>query len=1286
MKLGLKITVIFVVVLLIIGIVGIQSYLEIQRLIESNSWVIHTHEVNEKLEHVLSLLKDAETGQRGFVLTGEDSYLEPYNAANTDTQKDIEAVTALTLDNPEQQKDLQRLQKLSRDKLDELQETIKLRREAGMEAAIRVIRTDSGKRVMDEIRALMNQMKTRENELLESRNRVASEIARRSVLMVGFGVLLSMMILGIAAVFVTRTMQLAEHGPMSKDADKKWWTITIRYAFAVGVVGLAVAARSWLEGFGPMPLFITFYPGVLLVASSAGGGPGVLFTFLAVLAADYWFLSPVGSFAINSPSDALALGIFGGSSLLLSVLAERLQRARRAEAVSVTQEKELALLNMGNLMTLTLDHRIAHWSEGNHRLYGFDKQEAQGQLTYELLRTNFSQPMEEIHNGLTEKNYWEGEVTRRTKDGSQLSVAILWALRRDEGDKPLAILEVSTDITRQKLAEESLQQQSEELSEQNEELAQQSEELAQQSEELSEQNEELQTQSEEIQALNSELGQREKMLQTLLDAARLPIGEQEVIVKICHATQEIFGQPATGTVVYEQHGDELKILAHAGFDGDDIPVSRPLTDSFVEVIIQQDHTASLEDTSLRPDLNILSAPGHQRFAAVLSSPLHIGGKPIGAISIYSSKTQQWTVEQFRLIEWLAAQCSHALEAMRLAAEVLHSQKQNEFLANIIEVSSQAFGVGYPDGMLGLTNKAFEQLTGYRGEELRAIDWARTLTPPEWLEIEQQKLDELHRTGLPVRYEKEYIRKDGSRVPIELLVHLVSDSGGKPLYYYSFITDIRERKRTENELRKRQNLLNEMGRIAKLGGWEFNIETLELQWTEEVYHIHEVELSYNPTVSEAINFYAPSSRPVIAQAVRRAIEFGEPWDLNLEMVTAKGNHRWVQAIGNADRAHKIVKGTFQDITDRKQAEEALQKSQELFRTLADSIPNLAWWANGDGYITWYNRRWYEYTGTTPEQMEGWGWQSVHDPNVLPKVLERWTASIATGEPFDMEFPLLGADGVFRPFLTRVMPLKDTAGLVVRWFGTNTDISAQKQAEDEIKRLNADLLARNEQLEFANKELESFIYSVSHDLRAPLRHISGFTELVMKNLAGKVDEKGKRYLSTISKGTEKMSRLIDDLLNLSRISKQEIQRTEVNLSEIAASIVTELRESHPGRSVEVDIKEGLTALADRGLMEGALSNLLGNAWKFTAKTESASIEFGSIGQNGKVFYYVRDNGAGFDQKYAGKMFWPFHRLHSEEAFEGTGIGLAIVERIIRSHGGKVWAEGTEGKGATIYFSLN
>ncbi len=228
-------------------------------------------------------------------------------------------------------------------------------------------------------------------------------------------------------------------------------------------------------------------------------------------------------------------------------------------------------------------------------------------------------------------------------------------------------------------------------------------------------------------------------------------------------------------------------------------------------------------------------------------------------------------------------------------------------------------------------------------------------------------------------------------------------------------------------------------------------------------------------------------------------------------------------------------------------------------------------------------------------------------------------------------------------------------------------------------------RAEELGALNRELESFVYSISHDLRAPLRSMEGFARIVVEDYAERLDEQGKDYLGRIHRGAEKMTRLIDDLLRLSRISRQEIDRTEVDLSKMASAIVAELREAHAGRSVEIHIKEGLTAFADPRLMGIILSNLIGNAWKFTSKIEKARIEFGADNEDGKPVYYVRDNGAGFNPEYADKMFWPFHRLHSDDEFEGTGIGLTIVERVIHRHGGKVWAEGETGKGATVYFTL-
>jgi light-regulated signal transduction histidine kinase (bacteriophytochrome) len=241
------------------------------------------------------------------------------------------------------------------------------------------------------------------------------------------------------------------------------------------------------------------------------------------------------------------------------------------------------------------------------------------------------------------------------------------------------------------------------------------------------------------------------------------------------------------------------------------------------------------------------------------------------------------------------------------------------------------------------------------------------------------------------------------------------------------------------------------------------------------------------------------------------------------------------------------------------------------------------------------------------------------------------------------------------------------------------------EADVLKLGQDMAARNVELENVNKELEAFIYSISHDLRAPIRTVAGFARFLDQDYRDKLDDQALDYIKRICAASGKVTLLIDDLLRLAKISRQEVDRTKIDLTKLAASVVADLRETDRKRSVEVIIAEGITVFADLRLMQIVLSNLLGNAWKFTSKTESARIEFGASERDGKTVYFVRDNGAGFNPQYMEKIFWPFQRLHSESEFEGTGIGLTIVERIAHRHGGSVWAEGEVGKGATIYFTM-
>lgn len=239
--------------------------------------------------------------------------------------------------------------------------------------------------------------------------------------------------------------------------------------------------------------------------------------------------------------------------------------------------------------------------------------------------------------------------------------------------------------------------------------------------------------------------------------------------------------------------------------------------------------------------------------------------------------------------------------------------------------------------------------------------------------------------------------------------------------------------------------------------------------------------------------------------------------------------------------------------------------------------------------------------------------------------------------------------------------------------------------DIEARNAELLRAKESAEAASSELEAFSYSVSHDLRAPLRSIDGFSQALLEDCADRLDDDGKKYLRYVREAAQQMGELIDDLLNLARVTRAELRREPVNLSDLARSVLERLRESEPRRTVEVFVQDGLTAEGDPRLLDVVLTNLLGNAWKFTGNRASARIEFAAIAGKDPPVYLVRDNGAGFDAAYAGKLFGVFQRLHSSHEFEGTGIGLATVQRIVSRHSGRVWAEAELDRGATFYFTL-
>jgi PAS domain S-box-containing protein len=270
-----------------------------------------------------------------------------------------------------------------------------------------------------------------------------------------------------------------------------------------------------------------------------------------------------------------------------------------------------------------------------------------------------------------------------------------------------------------------------------------------------------------------------------------------------------------------------------------------------------------------------------------------------------------------------------------------------------------------------------------------------------------------------------------------------------------------------------------------------------------------------------------------------------------------------------------------------------------------------------------------------------------------------------------------DGGEFPVEISLSPLETKNGLLIS--SAIRDVTERKRVEDDLRKAR-------DAAETASRELEAFSYSVAHDLRAPLRAISGYSEALVEDLGPKLDQGAKEYLDRISAGAVRMGHLIDALLGLSRVSRSDLAREPVNLSDMATGVLDQLRISDPGRQVDVVLEAGLVAEGDPGLLRALLQNLLGNAWKFTSKTEGARIELGRAPAEDGQAYFVRDNGSGFDMAYAEKLFAPFQRLHASHEFPGTGIGLATVHRIVHRHGGRIWAEGAVNRGATFYFTLD
>jgi PAS domain S-box-containing protein len=385
---------------------------------------------------------------------------------------------------------------------------------------------------------------------------------------------------------------------------------------------------------------------------------------------------------------------------------------------------------------------------------------------------------------------------------------------------------------------------------------------------------------------------------------------------------------------------------------------------------------------------------------------------------------------------------------------------------------------------------------------------------------------------------------------------------------------------------------------------------------------------------------------------------------------------------------------EDITTLKQTEAALRENEQRYRDIVENQSEYVDRYLPGGYLTFVNSALAKSTGLEPEQLIGKSFYPfVHDDDREQMI--RSIESLSADNPVAvLENRVELPDGLHW-LQWKHFAITDASGNVIEYQGTGRDITELKRMQDDLLKNQNDLRLANELLEQRVKERtadleaairaqESFSYSVSHDLRAPLRHINSFSAMIVEEHAAALPSKARDYLERICAASSRMGALIDHLLELSRVTRTEIDPRQVDLSELATATLRMFQETDPHRSAEVVIEEGITVMGDRSMLRQLLENLLGNAWKYTSKKESPRIEFGKEVVGGQEAYFVRDNGAGFDMTYGDKLFKAFERLHGAE-FEGIGIGLATAQRIIQRHGGAIWAEGAVDEGATFYFTL-
>ncbi|MEA5604584.1 PAS domain S-box protein [Nostoc sp. UHCC 0252] len=1035
-------------------------------------------------------------------------------------------------------------------------------------------------------------------------------------------------------------------GNKKKDAIIKEQVLD--YSIALLCVAFAVAGTLLFNPYlRPAPATL-FYMAVMVSAWYGGLGPGLLTTALSTLAINYFFFNPIYPQNITNLSRLVPLIVFMLAAGLISSLNEsrRTAQHKAEESLKSLSESEarfgrLTESNIIGIIAADLNGLIIEANEAFLQMLNYTRED----LRSGRIRWGEITPLEYIE--VSERAIEELRITGSCKpfeqeyirkDGSQVPILIGFV---QQGDRTIIgfVLDLSEQqaaLRDRKIAEAEAQRRT--------------------------------RQAEEAQSI------LQMLLEHVPEGITITGGPPNFpIIANSKLAQELLGKPGE-SLVGMTSSDYAQSYGLFLADG----VTR-LTPKQLPLYRATRHGETICDEECiieRPD-------GTRIIASANVVPVRDSqGEIIGAINCWRDITNRKQME----------------EALR--------QRETE-LRLITDTLPVLISFVDSEQRYRFNNRAYEEWFGHSAAEIYGKHLWEVMGEAAY-EVVRPYVEQVL-AGKQLTFEGEIPYKDAGTRYIKVIYVPQLDKQGTVEGYVTLITDIseqqaalHERKLAEEALRQSNERLNFALQTAGLGDWDLDLrnETSNRSLRhDQIFGYESLLPEWNYTMF--LEHVLPEDRPLVDAKFRTALINQDIWDFECRICRADGELRWIWARGqiyhNSEGEAVQMLGLIADISeqqaalrDRKLAEAALRESEARFRQMTDTAPVLVWMSGTDKLCNYFNKPWLDFTGRTLEEEMGNGWTEGVHPDDFQYCLDTYVNAFDARQTFKMEYRLRRNDGQYRWLFDTGVPRFAATGAFLGYIGSCVDIHDRKLAETAQQQINEILeqrvQERTSQLEIANKELESFSYSVSHDLRSPFRHIAGFVELLQKRHSSTtLDDTSQRYLRIIAETAKQAGILIDELLTFSRMGRTEMRYINLNMEEIVQEVKRDLVTETAGRNINWHIESLPEVQGDPSMLRLVFRNLIDNAVKYTQNRNPAEITVGSTDNENEVIFFVQDNGVGFNMRYAHKLFGVFQRLHSDPQFEGTGVGLANVQRIIHRHHGRVWAEGIIESGATLYFSL-